>query len=70
MKNKLFNKNIDCNCEYCDNFTDVNGEYICKLNREINENGKCRKFIYNPLKRVPKRKPKLPEYDPNEFVLW
>lgn len=69
MKKKLFGNNIECNCEYCNNWIYEDEEYLCRLEKQIDENGNCKKFSYDPLKRAPYRKPNLPEYDPNEFKL-
>ena len=52
MKKKLFGNNITTDCSYCENSIFENGAFGCKKNRTI-KNGKCRKFTYDPLMRVP-----------------
>lgn len=64
----LFGNNIDVSCDYCHNGQKINGIIICKANKEIID-GKCSKFKYNPLMRVPKTVPNLPNYDPKDFEL-
>ncbi|MGN0551459.1 MAG: hypothetical protein ACI4I4_06415 [Acutalibacteraceae bacterium] len=66
---RLFGNNIEPNCEFCDNCekSDENVR-ICKAKREI-KNGKCRRFKYNPLLRVPAQMARLPKYDPKDFEL-
>lgn len=69
LRKKLFGNNIDTSCEYCSNAEKAgDGVIICKVSREIKD-GKCPKFKYNPLLRVPKTLPNLPKYDPKDFEL-
>ena len=44
------------------------GVTICRAKREIKD-GKCFRFKYNPLLRVPHEMPRLPQYDPKDFEL-
>lgn len=67
MKRKLFGNNIEVNCSYCRNFINDDGNY-CNKNREI-KNGKCRKFDYNPLLRVPKSEPVMMQFTKEDFEL-
>ena len=56
MKSKLFGKNINPDCRYCD-FAEIGNDIvagqICQKGKQI-YNGKCRSFSYNPLLRVPR----------------
>ena len=53
MKYKLFGKNIQPDCAYCDNSAyDRQGFRVCRRGKTI-QNGKCRAFSYDPLLRVP-----------------
>ncbi len=64
MKFSLFGNNIAPDCTYCHNFV----ESKCVKNKTINNN-KCRKFDYNPLKRVPKVEPTMMKFSREEFEL-
>ena len=66
---RLFGNHIEPNCEYCDNcIENGKGVTICRAKREIKD-GKCFRFKYNPLLRVPHEMPRLPQYDPKDFEL-
>ncbi len=69
VKSKLFGKNVTVDCSYCDNcITNSDGGQICIKNKFI-DNGKCRKFSYNPLLRKPFKPPVLPKFNPEDFQL-
>ena len=70
--NMLFRKKIQKSCEYCTNGTLLdNGQILC-IKRGLTANvEKCRKFRYDPFKRVP-RKPKaidFSQYNEDDFSL-
>ncbi len=68
-KSKLFGNSIAVSCSYCDNcIINSDGEQICTKNKSV-ENGKCRRFFYNPLLRKPFKPPVLPKFDPEDFQL-
>lgn len=56
MKN---NHEIEKVCAYCEYSRDTNDkEYvICTKKGVVHVMGRCRKFIYDPMKRMPKRTP-------------
>lgn len=59
----LFRKKIDPNCAYCHFAYPADpGNVICRKKGIRAENDHCRKFRYNPLKRVPAR-PKAPDFE-------
>ena len=66
--NKLFGNNIEPDCSCCDHCITDGGSRICIKNTFI-QNGKCRKFKYNPLLRKPFKPPVLPKFDPDDFRL-
>lgn len=68
MKKKIFGNNISPDCTYCKNMILDSDAMNCTKNKEI-INGKCRKFDYNPLLRVPRDKPKMMEFQMEDFVL-
>ena len=65
---KLFGNNIKPECQYCDIAKIEQESFICTKNKEI-INNKCKKFVYNPLKRVPKTSPALQQFSPEDFSL-
>ena len=51
----LFRKRIKYCCSYCANGTQVDDDQVLCIKRGVVfAYGKCRKFIYDPLKRAPK----------------
>lgn len=56
-KKKLFGTEIEPNCAYC-RHNGGKGAVFCTLRLQI-ENGKCKKFLYDPLLREPKSSPPL-----------
>lgn len=71
MKKELLNLNIDPQCTYCEHGKiSPDGEHIlCKKKGIMERYAHCKKFRYDPLKREPAKKPKLPEFSPEEFEL-
>ncbi len=65
---KLFGNNIEPKCEYCELAQYSGGKFLCTKNKMI-VNNKCRKFKYDPLKRVPNSTPSLDRYSLEDFVL-
>jgi len=68
---KLFGKNIDPACGYCEfGRTDDRGEVVfCPKNGVVSPYYSCRKFQYAPLKRKPKGIRLLPRYSAEDFKL-
>lgn len=69
IKQKLFGNDVEIKCEYCRNSSDFDGSAACSLGRELEPDGNCRKFEYDPLKREPVSLPPLKQHDPDEFKL-
>ena len=56
MKKKLFGNNIKPMCKYCEKGKAVGGDKIeCEKFGMVKTYDSCKKFIYSPLKRVPKK---------------
>ena len=57
MKFRFFGKNIDPACEYCalGRVTSDGKNVLCKKKGVTALHYKCRRFKYDPLKRVPKK---------------
>lgn len=57
-------------CEYCETGTLAsNGNILCPKMGVLSPDFSCKKFKYDPLKRVPKKLPDLPEFSPEDFEL-
>lgn len=55
-KKKLFGNNIKPSCKYCEFGKQGEGEVInCEKFGEVKAYDSCKKFTYNPLKRIPKK---------------
>lgn len=66
---KLFGNTIEVKCDYCSHADkDENDVIFCTKKRAITD-GKCFRFKYNPLMRIPKGAPVLPKYNPEDFQL-
>lgn len=50
----LFRKKIEKSCSYCQFGTQLDdGLALCIKRGVVSANHKCRKFVYDPIKRVP-----------------
>lgn len=58
----LFRKRIEKSCSYCKFGTKLDEEEVlCSRKGLVSIDGKCRRFRYEPLKRIPK-KPKVQNF--------
>lgn len=68
----LFRKKIQRSCLYCTYGTKINDEQVlCIKKGVVSTDGSCRKFEYDPCKRVPS-KPKaldFSKYDEQDYSL-
>ncbi|MBC5787180.1 MULTISPECIES: hypothetical protein [Clostridiaceae] len=71
MFEKFFRGNIPPACEYCEygKPTADHQMILCGRNGVVSPFFKCRKFKYDPLKRVPKVLPPLDGYSEKDFSL-
>lgn len=59
-KKKLFGNNIKPSCKYCELGTAGEGDKImCSKFGPVKTYDSCKKFVYSPLKRVPKKELQL-----------
>ena len=68
----LFRKKITRSCSYCQHGASVGEEQILCVKRGIvSTNDSCRKFRYNPFKRIPPRVKALnfQKFDETDFSL-
>lgn len=68
---KLFGGHISPACEYCryGEPSADNQMILCPKKGIVAPYFACRRFSYDPLKRVPKRRKQLPSYSPEDFAL-
>lgn len=70
-KKLIFGANIAPACIYCEygrRATDPR-MILCSKQGVVSPYHKCKKFEYDPLRRVPRRQPKLPEFSAEDFSL-
>ena len=68
----LFRKRIHQSCQYCGNATQLNDEEVLCIKRGIvTIEKRCRKFIYDPCKRIPRKlkASNFARYDAEDFSL-
>ena len=67
----LFGATISPSCEYCEfgRKAPQPGCFYCEKKGPVRQMPKCRHDRYDPLRRVPKRAPKLPSFSPEDFAL-
>lgn len=68
----LFRKKILRSCSYCAYGTKIDDEQVlCCKKGLVSITGKCRKFVYDPCKRVPPKAKALDfsKYDENDYSL-
>ena len=55
-KKKLFGNNVKPSCKYCECAKSRKGENIvCEKYGDVKAYDSCKKFAYDPLKRIPKK---------------
>ena len=71
MKHQFFGKNISPSCSYCEKGERAaDGETIlCERKGVVSPLSSCRRFKYDPLKRVPPSAPVLPKFQASDFSL-
>lgn len=68
----LFRKKIERSCTYCAHGTKIDDEQVlCMKKGVVPVSGKCRKFLYDPCKRVPVKPKALDfrKYDKDDYSL-
>ncbi len=69
-KKPLFGNRIVPACIYCTHCYEENGLH-CNLGNHpaCRKDESCRRFVYNPLERIPHKAPPLPKVNPEDFTL-
>ena len=66
----LFRKKMEPRCAYCEKGSNLeNGMVACIHKGVVEDTFHCRRFRYDPLRRVPTRQVVLPSYGLEEFKL-
>ena len=71
FQKKLFGNTVEPACEHCRwGRPTPNAQMIlCQRNGVVAPYYSCKKYVYDPVKRVPKRAARLPEYKAEDFKL-
>ncbi len=71
MRRKLYGNNIQPGCEYCVHARRAaDGRVmLCHKRGIVPLYHHCRRFVYDPLKRIPYRQPALEKFQPEDFTL-
>ncbi len=71
MKKKILGENVAPKCEYCKNGVPAaDGEHIlCEKMGILDFNFVCKKYVYDPLKRTPRRPTEAMEFTEDDFKL-
>ncbi|MDD3693080.1 MAG: hypothetical protein PHX02_04165 [Oscillospiraceae bacterium] len=71
MRRKLYGNYIESTCEYClyGRKSSDGKAILCPKKGVMPLYHYCRKYVYDPLKRVPARQPKIKMFDENEFKI-
>ena len=69
MRRKLYGNNIQPGCEYCAHARRAaDGRVmLCQKRGVVPLYHHCRRFVYDPLKRIPYRQPALEKFRPEDF---
>jgi len=71
FRQPLFDPKIEPSCSYCAHGapTQDGDSILCPRHGVMLPSASCRRFVYDPLARVPSRQPKLPQFDADDFSL-
>ncbi len=70
-KSVLFGRRIPPACEYCEHGRAAQeaGTFYCEKRGVVPGSYHCRAYVYDPLRRAPKRRPPMPSFSPEDFQL-
>ncbi len=71
MKQKFFDKDVPHFCSYCANGrnSEYTDEIFCLKHGVMKPNDTCRRYKYDPLKRIPQKQSPSKNYKPEDFEL-
>lgn len=69
MRRKLYGNSIEATCEFCvfGRRSSDGKAILCPKKGVMPLYHHCRKFVYDPLKRIPKRPPEISGYTEDDF---
>lgn len=69
MKKKYFGNNIPPMCAYClfGNLTLTGDKVLCEKTGLVDCSYKCKYYIYDPIKRIPKKQIEIAQKETNEI---
>lgn len=70
-KKKKANPDLPRVCEFCEHASLITDEsnVLCSLHGIVNREYRCKKYAYDPLKRVPRALPPLPKLSEEDLLL-
>lgn len=71
MPRDLFSGDYPKACRYCylGKKSNSGNKILCEKKGIVDADFSCRRYKYDPLKRVPRKMPELPKYNSDEFKL-
>lgn len=71
MKKLLYGNNIEKSCKYCSHSRGrfSHGNIECEIKGSVKADYICRKFDYDPMLRLPKKKPAVIKMTAEDFKL-
>lgn len=71
MKNRLCGKNIEPCCKLCSagRLSPDGKTVLCPRRGVMTPNDRCRRFTYDPLRRIPQKEAPLPQFSAEDFLL-
>lgn len=63
--------NLPKECKYCENATVISDDdyILCSRHGIVSKQYHCKKYAYDPLKRVPKQMPPMPRLSEEDLLL-
>ena len=70
FKKKKETADIPVACEFCEHAVLINDEenVLCAKKGIIRRGASCRKYVYDPLKRIPKQLPDIPRLTEDDVI--
>lgn len=69
----MYSKEIVPHCMYCRNAisSPIEGHMVCHIKGVVAEDFSCKKYAYDPIKRIPARRPHLQtsDFNPSDFEI-
>ena len=72
MSTALFGKNVEPACKHCESALQemsANGQVLCSKLGVVAAGYHCKRYAYDPTKRIPKPKKPLPKFTEEDFSI-